>query len=914
MGKTRLEQIEEIYHAAIDQPPERRGAFLDDSCGSDGELRREVESLLRYDNSGADFIDSPPAMLAAEMFARQEEKSALTEGGQISRYKIERLLGEGGMGEVYLAEDSRLGRRVALKVLPQSIVADAERLMRFEREARAASALNHPNIITIHEFGEDKGVHFIASEFVDGVTLRQKIASGVFGLTEAVDVAIQISSALSAAHDAGITHRDIKPENVMIRPDGYVKVLDFGLAKLTQRRSASTDSGSEDPTMALNRTMQGVVMGTAAYMSPEQARGIHVDARTDIWSLGAVIFEMVTGRKPFSGETHADTIVSVLQHEPPAVSTIAPHIPSEIDRIISRALSKKVEDRYQTAAELRTDLEKIRKQIESDRESGPAAGDATLIVGTDTAATSPNEAEPTNGAQDRKREAWSFWPSRSSADSPRQFSIGRIPVAIIALVLIAIASATIYFVFVASGDRDRIDSIAVLPLENSTGNPDLAYISDGVSESLIDRLAQLPQMKVISRSSSFKFRGSNVDIGDIARQLGVRVVVTGSVARVGEDVAIRTEVVDAVENRHLGGGQYRYKSGDLLGMQNEIASKTAEQLKIKLTDGQSKRLAERDTENSESYRYYLNGLVARTDDSAGGRAKALKFFEKAAELDPEFANAYAEIASLYWSQANSSDDPNELMPKAKAAAEKALTLDSESAKAHVVRAMVYEFEFNWTDAEREYRRAIEISPNLDFARNNFAFFLSIMDRQNEALAQLEEQRVRDPLNRRLFLLQKAIVLVQARKFDEALQTYQAAQAVEPDNEIPDFALGYTYAGKGLYDEAVTYYKKAVADAGDEKYSQPLVYLAAAYARMPQKQAEARVILSRIENMPGYRSPALLAAVYSALDENDRAIELLEQSYIKRDLLLRYIGVAYEYDGLRTDPRFVDLTKRIGLAR
>lgn len=925
MDGTRLEQIERIYQAVADIPPENRGAFLDESCGRDDELRREVESLLHYDNASSDFIDSPPALLAAEMFAQDDEKRAFV-GGQINHYKIERLLGEGGMGEVYLAEDTRLHRRVALKVLPQSIVGDAERLMRFEREAQAASALNHPNIITIHEFGEDDGVHFIASEFVEGLTLRHKLAAGPLEATEALDVGIQISSALSAAHEAGITHRDIKPENIMARRDGYIKVLDFGLAKLTQPpQSQSSGESLEDPTIILHRTKPGAVMGTAAYMSPEQARGRRIDARTDIWSLGAVIYEMLTGRAPFLGETSADIIVSVLSSEPLPMASHVNDLPGELEWIVTKALSKDVDARYQTAKELRADLEKIKKRIEFDENLSRSGGHdspvdrpredgkilSTVKQGVPTAG---DEERPTSGGEDESAHHRSFWSSPGLEVVFQQAQAHKVRSSIAALVLVALVSAGVYLIFLTPGVSAQIDSIAVLPFENASGDRDLIYISDGLSESLIDRFAQLPQLKVISRSSSFKFRGTDLDLREVASQLGVRVIVTGSVTRINGDLAIRVDVTDAVENRQLTGGRYRRKANDLVNLQHEIAEAATEPLHLKLTDSQSRRLTVNGTENSEAFRYYLSGLV-ELNGPQDVRSRALEYFEQAVSLDPTFAAAHTEIAWIHWSRANGSDNPHELIPRAKAATERALAVNPDYPKAHVLQAMLHEYEFDWPAAEREYKRGIELSPNLDFARNNYALFLSVMGRQPEALAELEQQSIRDPINRRLGLLYKARVLMEARRFDDALAAYQVAQAVEPTKSIPNFSLAYAYAGKGLYSEAAGYYKKSVdLVGGEEKYSQPLVYLAATYAKMPEKRSEARAILTRIEAMDQYASPALLAAVYSALDDNDKAMELLEQAYVKRDLLLRFIGTGYEYDGLRDDPRFVDLIKRIGLGQ
>jgi eukaryotic-like serine/threonine-protein kinase len=922
MNKTRLDQIEEIYHAAADRSPEERASFVEASCGTDDELRREVESLLRYEPDSSGFIDSSPSLLAAEIFSDGDQGPRLL-GQTIAHYKVEKLLGEGGMGEVYLAEDSRLHRRVALKVLSKSVIGDAERLARFEREAQAASALNHPNILTVHEFGESEGVHYIASEFVDGSTLRQELAvSGRLNLAKALDMAVQTASALSAAHDAGITHRDIKPENIMVRRDGYVKVLDFGLAKLAQPGATSTTSGSEDATVALHKTKPGAVMGTAGYMSPEQARGKHVDARTDIWSLGAVVYEMITGERPFPGETAADIIVAVLSNEPVPASAFIEGLPPELEWIISKALSKNADARYQTAKELRADLEKIRKRIELEETS--AHTPAVQPGATDETARARSTADgggPTMDEAKRQTDAGVGGTSPQGESSRRPapavflayFRENRAFGVIAAALVLTLVSSVIYLAFLAPAGEVPIDSIAVLPLENLSGDPDLNYAAEGLSEALIDRLSQLPQLKVISRRSSFQFRGPDVDLREIGARLGARAIVTGSISQMGDELIVRVDVVDASDDRHLAGGQFRRKKTDLPILQNEIARAAVDKLQLKLTDSQTRQIAENSTEDSDAYRYYLSGLV-ELNGPLGARSRAMEYFEQAVKLDPEFAAAHAEIAWIYWTQANSEADPQKLMPKAKAAAERALAIKPTLAKGHAVQAMVHEYEFDWAAAEREYLRAIDLSPNLDFTRNNYAFFLSVLGRQNEALAQLEEQRARDPLNQRMHLLQKGIVLIQARRFDEALEAYSAAQALDPSKAVPSFIIGYAYAGKRLENEAVAYYKKAVEDLGGEgKYSQPLVYLAATYARMPERREDARRILARIEAMDEYTSPALLAIIYSELGDREKALDLLEKAYIKRDLLLRYIGTAYEYDGLRQAPRFIDLLKRIGLS-
>lgn len=923
MTPERWNEIKALFSSAWDCPPDERAQFLIRACGADKELKREVENLLEADRDDG-FLQNSAVAEAASLF--EDEKTA--ELGTVSdagprfetgtllagRYEIVRMLGRGGMGEVYLAADTRINRNVAVKVIHSDTVSSKEALRRFALEAQAVSALNHPHIMTIYEVDSaTDGTLFFVAEYIEGQTLNHRIGPELT-LEKALDIAIQVASALSAAHEAGITHRDIKPENIMVRHDGYVKVLDFGLAKLGDRESSSLNSGSEDPTQALQRTRPGAVIGTAAYMSPEQARGRDVDARADVWSLAVVLYEMITGQRPFSGETSADIIVSVLTGEARPMSAYVRDLPTEIDWIISKALTKNVDGRYQTIKGLRADLERVKKRIEFDETLRSADGHSR--ADQERAAQTVEQPVPTadGGALPTSagRGGPAFLSSPSFEAVLRQAQTHRVSSSIAGLALIALISTGLYLVFISSPAGAHIDSIAVLPFQNLTGNPDVAYVCDGLSETLIDRLSQLRQLRVISRNSSFKFRDPNIDVGEVASQLGVRAVLTGSVSKVGDELAIRIDIVDAAENRHLTGGQYRRRADDLMRIQTEIAQATADQLQLKLTDEQTARLKENGTGNSDAYRYYLNG-ISELNNPLLAQSKALEYFEQAVKLDPEFAPAHAEMAWVYYSKANSSGDPSEIMPKAKAAAERALALDPDLAKAHAVRAMLNEYEFDWPGAEREYERAIELSPNLDFARNNFAFFLSVMGRHEEALVELEEQRVRDPLNLRMMLLHKAIVLVQARRFDDALAAYRDAQAADPTKGVPNSALAYAYAGKGLYNEAAAYYRKSVdLVGGPQEYSQSLVYLAATYAKMPEKRGEARAILSRIEANSRYASPALLAVVYASLNENDKAIELLERAYIRRDILLRFIRTGYEYDPLRDDPRFADLLKRIGL--
>ena len=929
MTPERYQQIGRLYHDALSLEPAQRGAFLQEACAEDEALRHAVDQLLAADAQAQaeNFIAEPAQAVAAKMLV-QDRSTRLTEQS-FNHYRVLSLLGAGGMGEVWLAEDTRLGRKVALKLLPDKFATDPERLHRFEKEARAASATNHPNIVVTHEIGVAAGTYYIAQEYVEGQTLRNRISRGPIPLLEALDIAHQITNALAAAHGAGIVHRDIKPENIMLRHDGFVKVLDFGLAKLFRKDEGGgmRDESEKEtlihpsPLIPHPSTMPGIVMGTVAYMSPEQARGQKVDARSDLWSLGVVLYEMLTGQRPFYGESTPDLFVAILERQPAPIPKAMADLPAQLEQLLAKMLAKDREQRYPSSAQLAAELKRLHRRLELDaeRESGAASEAATLMIQLPVPTVEPHAASPTHDGRDDTPAATSFGLSSNLSGRLPQPQTRKFSTTIFAVLLLALVFFAAYrFLRTPAGNR-TIESIAVLPFENRSGDPALAYVSDGLSESLLDQLSELPQLKVIARNSSFKFRGANLDLRNVASQLGVQAILTGSVAQRGDELVIRFDLVDATNDQQIAGGQFQRKSGNLLRLQNEIAQAASQKLRLLLSDSQSKRLATQDTENSDAYRYYLNGLVELNSpqDFQSGKleySKALEYFEQAVKLDPDFAAAHAEIAWIYWMQANGNGNPHELMPKAKEATARALAIDPNLAKAHVVMATVNEYEFDWVSAEREYRQAIELSPNLDFARTNYAFFLSIIGHHTEALAELEQLNLRDPINRRLTLLWKVSILAQARKFDDALQAYQEAQTLERDTEVKPFALGYVYAGKGLYSEAARHYQKAVElVGGEEKYSQPLVYLAATYAKMPEKRNEARALLKRIEVMRGYASPSLLAAIYAALDEPDKAMELLEQAYLEKDLLLRFIKTGYEYDGLRTNPRFIALTKRIGLS-
>ncbi len=832
----------------------------------------------------------------------------LEKNTRLGRFEIISGIAKGGMGEVYLARDTELNRNVAIKVLPAELSDNKERLLRFEQEAQTVSALNHPYILTVFEFGKsDDGRQFIATEFVEGVVLSELCLEQPLDLAKALDIAMQIASALSAAHSAGMAHRDIKPDNVMVRPDGYIKVLDFGLAKLTDS-SDKEKVDLEGSTRQLFNTSPGSIVGTAAYMSPEQARGIALDTRTDLWSLGVVIYEMVSGRKPFRGATSTDTIISVIQKEPPPITSYVENIPSDLVWIISKALTKDLDGRYQTAKELYADLEKIKKRVEFEteinRSTPPESGERKAAEESETQLFTRT---PTSTGQPditRDEEAHKSSLEHAATHISRNKGLW----GILAVIIFGIFAVGVYF-YLSTG---QIDSIAVLPFENGSKDEKLAFLADGLSESLIDSLSQLPQLKVIARNSSFKFRGGNIDVQDVANKLGVRAIVMGRVNQQGDDLAIRIEVIDAKDNQQIWGEQYNRRSNDIVAIQNEIIKTVSEKLRLKLTGAQETQLASGGTKDSEAYRQYLNGLV-ELNGPADVRGNALNYFEKAVEIDPNFAPAFAEIAMIYLDRANGSGEPGLLIPKAKDAVEKALRIDENLAKAHIAMASILEFNFDWKGADNEYKRAIALNPNLDSARYRYAFYLAILGRNNEALREINEAEKRDPINKTGILLWKGSILTQARQFDKAIKSYEDARKISPTGNADNFSLGYAYAGMGATEEAISYYKKSIeALGGEEKYSQPLVYLAASYAKISGKRDEAKRILSRLETSDEYVSPSIIAVLYTALGDKDNAIKSLEKAYQERDLLLRFIGVGYEYDALRGDPRFKDLIKRTGL--
>ena len=844
---------------------------------------------------------------------------ALAAGTHLGHYEIRSPLGAGGMGEVYLAKDTTLDRLVALKVLPADVASKQERMRRFIQEAKAASALNHQNIITVYEISQSDSTHFIAMEFIKGVTLRQHTRVTQMNLGEVLEIAIQMASALAAAHEAGIVHRDIKPENVMIRPDGFVKVLDFGLVKLTEQQATMSDT--EAPTRALVNTNAGTVMGTTQYMSPEQARGLAVDARTDIWSLGVMIYEMVAGCAPFGGETVTDVIASIVKTDPLPITRYAPDAPPKLEEIVLKALEKDREERYQVVKDLLIDLRRLKKRLEFEAELERSA---PPVMRSGVAVTSNGEAGfksapaitaglETNSKPAVRTEDAVAWPTSSAEYVIKEIRRHKLAV-LIALLVVTAAAVGLTFYLHAKNMEAAIGSIAVLPLVNQNQDPDTEYLSDGLTESIINSLTQLQSLRVIARSSVFRYKGRGADPIAVGRELGVRAVLTGRIMQRGDNLSVSVELVDVGDNKQLWGEQYERKVSDLLAVQREIAQEITGNLRLKLSGADESRLAKRYTENPEAYQLYLKGRFYWNKRTGEAFKKAIEYFNQAIEKDPHYALAYAGLADVYVLLSRySASTPQESYPKAKAAAKRALEIDDTLAEAHnALAGALFDYDWNFAESNREYQRAIELNPNYATVHHWYGSGPPlVMGRFDEAIAELKRAQELDPLSL-IINADLGQTYISARRYDEAVEQLQKTLEMDQSFYIAHKSLGEAYALKGFLQDAITQYQKAI-QLNDDPYVVAL--LGHAFA-VSGKREEAFKTLDLLKEMAKrrYVSAYSFATVYAGLGERDQAFQWLEKSYQDRASDMAYFNVDPLLDNLRSDPRFQDLLRKVGLPR
>lgn len=797
------------------------------------------------------------------------------------------------MGEVHLAEDTRLGRHVAIKLLPPDFT-HADRLHRFEQEARAASALNHPNIITIYEFGQTEEGPFMATEFIDGHTLREKMREPRLPLQEAIRVALQVADALAAAHQAGIFHRDIKPENIMIRRDGWVKVVDFGLAKLSEQLGSVSD---ESPTLPRIDTLPGVVAGTVHYMSPEQARGVAIDGSTDLFSLGIVLYEMVAGQLPFRGTTATDVVVSILHDEPPSIRTRFPECPDGLDAIVAKALAKQRHERYQSAAEMAADLRRLKQRLEVATElrlerqgSDPPLSPAAVTAASDVPDRTVTRVE--DAVAHRRRNLTAF-------------------VLFGAVVLFAIVAAiVISYALMHQPPSGPIDTLAVLPFVNATGDPSAEYLSDGMTESLINSLSQLPHLKVMSRSSVWHYRMANAasdpDARAAAKELGVRAVLTGRVTRPSGRLVISAELVDARDSSHIWGERYDSEGSDVLAVEGEIASEIAKRLRVRLSGDDRRAIAKGYPQNNDAYDRYLRGRYFLNKRSAEAIRKGRDFFQQAIEADPQYALAYSGISdSWLLLAAQAAVAPADAYPAGIAAARKAIALDDDLAEGHASLAHAMFHTHDNEAAEREFARASALDPNYAPAYQWRAELLGNSGRVDEAFASTQKALSLEPLDLATNAEYTGL-LIQTNQDEKALAQVRKTLEIDPNYFLGHIQLGTLQVRAGRFPEAIREFQEVARLTGGNRGLGPL---GQAYAQSGEV-AEARRVAEQMEARAKehYVDPGEAARLYATLHDRTHTLAWIAKAHDANPVGVSSLRKDELFAFLRDDPHFLTLTE------
>ncbi len=894
MTLERWQQIEELFQLALEREAKERSAFLDEACTGDADLRREVESLLLYDENASSFMETPAFDAASELLGDNQAESMA--GRAIGPYKVTREIGHGGMGAVYLAvrDDDEYQKQVAIKLVKRGMDTDGI-LRRFRNERQILANLDHQNIAKLLDGGTtDDGLSYFIMDHVEGLPIDVYCDSHKLPTVERLKLFRTVCSAVQYAHHHDVVHRDLKPGNILVTAEGVPKLLDFGIAKVLN---------PEPPFQTVEST--GLRPMTPDYASPEQVRGGTITPASDVYSLGVLLYELLTGHRPYrvKGRTPQEIERVICEEDPEKPSaaisgieeapradgttriTLTPELVSatrdgqpeklrrllvgDLDNIVLMALRKEPERRYPSVEQFSEDIHRYLEGL-------------PVLARKDT-----------------------LWYRSAKFIKRNKASVISAALASMVLLLVGVG------VYLLTA-RSQIESIAVLPFVNVSADPNTEYLSDGIAETLMNQLSQLPNLKVLPRTSVFRYKGKEQDPHAVGKSLKVQAVLTGKVVQSDDNLSISAELIDVQNNRHLWGDKYTRKLSEILVLQDQIARQISDQLRTQLTGEEKKRLAKRYTENTEAYHLYLKGRYFWNKRTPDGLQKAIEHFQQAIEKDPNYALAYSGLADAYVvSPQNSDAPPREAYAKAKAAAMRALVIDDTLAEAHTTLAGVKrQYDWDWSDAEREYKRALELSPNYATAHQNYALFLLAMERPTESITEIKRAQGLDPLS----LIINSVagrIFYYARQYDQVIEECRKVLELDPNFWVAHLFLGKAYAQKGMYDQAIAEFQKARDFSGGS--TEAISMIGYVYA-VSGKRGEAQRVLDELKALSKQRYVAShrIAMVYGGLGQKDQAFEWLEKAYARRDVLVPFLKVVPEFDSLRSDPRFADLLRRVGL--